>query len=87
MAASMPCRSSACLSATVFIVWVCNAEPDAIGLMPAFRPSSLTWTIRVSPNRCAVASRNLIMSRNFHVVSTCKSENGMRLGWKALIAR
>ena len=26
--------SSACFSASVFITWVCSAEPEAIGLMP-----------------------------------------------------
>ena len=34
-----------------------------------------------------VAVRNSIISRNFHVVSTCSSGNGGFDGWKAFSAR
>jgi len=41
-AASKPCLSIACLSATVFITSVCTAEPWVKGPTPARSPSSLT---------------------------------------------
>ncbi len=79
-AASKPWRSSACFSPSVFITWVCTEEPDVIGLMPRLTPSWLMWTISFSPSRFAVSSRNLIISRNFHVVSTCISGKGSGAG-------
>ncbi len=75
-AASKPYLSSACFSPSVFITCVCRAEPESNGLMPRFTPSSLMWTSSLSPSRFAVSSRNLIISRNFQVVSTCRSGNG-----------
>ena len=50
-------------------------------------PSGLVCTRRSKPKRFAVASRNVIMSRNFHVVSMCSSGNGGLPGKNALRAR
>ena len=44
-------------------------------------------TSRSSPSRAAVSSRNAIISRNFHVVSTCRNGNGGFAGKNAFIAR
>ena len=55
--------------------------------MPAFTPSSLMCTIRSMPRRRADSSRNAIISRNFHVVSTCMNGNGGFDGWNAFMAR
>ena len=54
--------------------------------IPIFSPSALMWTWRSSPRRFAVSSRNVIISRNFQVVSTCSSGNGS-FPMKAFIAR
>ena len=77
-------RRAPASSASVFITWVCSAEPESIGLMPRARPSSLTCTIRSRPSRRAVSSRKAIISRNFHVVSTCSSGNGGFAGMEGL---
>src|SRR5829696_8646282 len=69
------------------MISVCKAEPEAIGLMPRASPSGLVWTIRSSPNLRAVSSRKMIISRNFHVVSTWSSGSGGLAGWNALRAR
>ena len=64
-----------------------SAEPEAIGDTPRASPSSLTCTRSSRPSRAAVSSRNAIISRNFHVVSTCSSGNGGLAGAKAFCAR
>src|SRR6476620_11836364 len=51
--------------------------------MPRAKPSWLVCTIRSSPSSRAVLSRKAIMSRNFQVVSMCKSGNGGLPGQKA----
>ena len=52
--------SSACRRPSVFITWVCTAEPEAIGEMPRARPSSLIWTMHVDaePRGRLVAKRD-----------------------------
>ena len=62
----------------------CSSAPWSNGLMPCRRPSSLVWTIRFSPSRATVASRNAIISRNFQPVSTCSSGNGGLAGVERL---
>ena len=64
-----------------------SREPWSNGLMPVATPSWLMWTMRLRPSSLARASRNAIMSRNFQVVSTCRSGKGSGPGWKALRAR
>ena len=39
-------------------------------------PSGSVWVRNSNPNRFTVASRNVIMSRNFQVVSICSKGNG-----------
>ena len=39
------------------------------------------------PSRRADSSRNAIISRNFHVVSTCMNGKGGVDGWNAFMAR
>jgi hypothetical protein len=43
-------------------------------------------SISSSPCSRQNRSRNAIMSRNFHVVFTCRSGKGRRPGWKAFWA-
>ena len=71
---------------SVFMTWVCSADPDVMGEMPRLSPSSFTCTRRSIPRRAAVSSRNAIISRNFQVVSTCSKGNGGLPGAKAFCA-
>jgi hypothetical protein len=86
-AASNRPASSAWRSAWVFITSVWTADPLSIGLTPRASPSRLTWTIKSTPSRTAVSSRNRAISRNSQVVSTCSRGNGGLPGWKAFIAK
>ncbi|MNG32622.1 hypothetical protein D3C84_1186830 [compost metagenome] len=66
---------------------MCRAEPWVKGSMAFSTPSGLTCTSSSSPRRDAVWSRNVIISRNFQVVSTCSKGKGGLPGAKAFIAR
>ena len=67
---------------------VCTALPWVNGPTPWATPSALMWTMRSSPSSFfAQLSRKAIISRNFHVVSTCIRGNGGLAGWKAFMAR
>ena len=87
MAASNLYLSSACLSDWVFMMSVCTAEPCVNGPTPWATPSWLMCTISLQPVSSARRSRNSVISRNFHVVSTCISGIGGGAGWKALSIR
>lgn len=65
----------------------CTAGPEAIGETPRRTPSSFTCTSRSMPRRAAVSSRKVIISRNFHIVSMCRSGNGGLPGAKAFCAK
>ena len=76
-AASKPYLSSACFRACVFMTSVCmrRAVRERVD---ALRDAFLVeWTIRSSPSSLRHRGRGTrIISRNFHVVSTCSSGNG-----------
>ena len=86
-AASNLWRSSACFSPSVFQmrVWF---GPWSNGLMPPAIRLRIAVDDELAcrlPRPCGRGRR--IMSRNFHVVSTCISGKGGGAGWKAFRAR
>ena len=83
-AASNRYLSSACRSACVFMtsVWTCRAVRERVD---AALHALADWYARSARDRDASPlSRNAIMSRNFHVVSTCSSGNGGLAGIERL---
>ncbi len=75
-------------SACVFITSVCTARAMREG-SDAARQAPPGWYAPAARGRAASPSHreNAIISRNFHVVSTCSSGKGGFAGWKAFIAR
>ena len=87
IAASYPPSSSAARSATVFISRVYSWAPWLNGVTPSATASVFVATRRSRPYCSTIWPRNVIMSRNFHVVSTCSTGNGIGPGANALAAR
>ena len=86
-AASYAPSSSACRSATVFMIRVYSWVPWVNGVTPSCTPSAFVWTLRSRSCSRAIRSRNSIISRNFQVVSMCRTGKGTLAGAKALTAR
>ncbi len=73
---SRTCRAPASAPA-VFMTSVCTAEPCVNGLMPRSSAFLVDVDEQVEPELGAPCGRGTrIISRNFHVVSTCSSGNG-----------